>query len=116
MPCLELLTNASLTPDQKKAAVVALSKIVATATSKPEGYVQVIIQDNVAIIMSKSTDNSAFLDLRSIGSISGRQNKATSAALTKYLTDNLGIPFGRIYINFQNAQGENWGYNGDTFG
>jgi phenylpyruvate tautomerase PptA (4-oxalocrotonate tautomerase family) len=110
------LTNVTLTPDQKTAAVAALSKIVATATSKPEGYVQIIIEDNVAIIFSRTTDNSAFLDLRSIGSISGRQNKATSAALTKYLTENLGIPNDRIYINFKNAQGENWGYSGGTFG
>jgi phenylpyruvate tautomerase PptA (4-oxalocrotonate tautomerase family) len=116
MPCLQVLVNISLTPAQKQDATAALSKLVAQLTGKPEGYVQVLITDGVAILFAGSPGNSAFLDFRSIGAISNRQNKATSAALTKYLTDNLAIPGNRIYISFTNAAGENWGYNGGTFG
>jgi phenylpyruvate tautomerase PptA (4-oxalocrotonate tautomerase family) len=116
MPCLQISTNLTLSPDQKTAAVTALSKLVASLTGKPEGYVQVILQDGLTILFGGAPGNSVFLDFRSIGAISRAQNKTTSAALTKYFTDNLGVPSDRIYISFTNAAGENWGYSGGTFG
>jgi phenylpyruvate tautomerase PptA (4-oxalocrotonate tautomerase family) len=116
MPCLQARTNLTLTADQKNAAVLALSKIVSQQTGKPEGYVLVLLEDGVTVSFGGSTEPSVFLDLRSIGCISGPQNKKSSAALTKYFVDTFKVPSDRIYISFQNFSGENWGYNGGTFG
>jgi phenylpyruvate tautomerase len=115
MPCLQVVTNVTLTPAQKQEALAALSKLVAQATGKPENYVQVVLQDEVEILFGGAPGNSVFLDLRSIGSISRAQNKKTSASLTKYF-ERFDVPADRIYISFQNAAGENWGYSGGTFG
>jgi len=114
MPCLQITT--SFPVDNAAAVVAALSKIVATQTSKPEGYVQVILIANATISFGGEPGNSVFMDLRSIGSISRAQNKKTSAALTEYFVKNFKVPAGRVYISFANAAGENWGYDGSTFG
>jgi phenylpyruvate tautomerase PptA (4-oxalocrotonate tautomerase family) len=116
MPCLQISTNLTLSPAQKQETVTALSNLVAELTGKPESYVQVILADGRTVLFGGRPGNSVFLDLRSIGAISRSQNKTTSAALTKYFTDNLGVPSDRVYISFANAAGENWGYEGDTFG
>jgi phenylpyruvate tautomerase PptA (4-oxalocrotonate tautomerase family) len=116
MPCLQVSTNVALTPAQRQEAATALSSIVGSATGKPEGYVQVVVEDSVAIYFGGSADPAVFLDLRSIGSISRSQNKGTSAAITKFWSDKYGVSASRIYTSFQDSKGENWGYDGDTFG
>ena len=116
MPCLQVRVNITLTPEQKVATVKALSKMVAQLTGKPEAYVMVIVQDEVSMSFGGSTDPCAFMDLRSIGCIDRKSNKKYSASLCKYFVDTYNIPSGRIYISFQNAPGENWGFDGDTFG
>jgi phenylpyruvate tautomerase PptA (4-oxalocrotonate tautomerase family) len=88
MPCLHIYMNIVLTAAQKQDAVVALSKITARATSKPEDYVQVILQDGAATLFAGTAEKTAFVDLHSIGSISRQKNKGTSADVTKYLTDS----------------------------
>jgi phenylpyruvate tautomerase len=97
--------NIVLTATQKQEGLTDLSKIIARATSKPEDYVQVILQDGVAMLFAGSAEKTAFVDLHSIGSISRQKNKGTSADVTKYLSDNFGIPANRIYITFHNAEG-----------
>lgn len=116
MPCLQVRVNIKLTEQQKKEATLALSKIVASGTGKPEGYVMVIVQDDVAMSFGGTNDPCVFMDLRSIGCIDRKSNKKYSAALSKYWSDTHKIPADRCYISFQNAPGENWGYDGDTFG
>jgi phenylpyruvate tautomerase PptA (4-oxalocrotonate tautomerase family) len=81
MPCLQVVTNLTLAAAQKQEAAAALSKLVAQATGKPEGYVQVVVQDGAEILFGGAPGNSVFLDLRSTGAISGSHNKTTSAAL-----------------------------------
>jgi phenylpyruvate tautomerase len=115
MPCLQVVTNLTLTAAQKQETVAALSKLVAQATGKPESYVQVVLRDGAAVLFGGAPGNSVFLDLQSIGSISRAQNKKTSASLTKYF-EQFGVSGDRIYISFQNAAGENWGFSGGTFG
>jgi phenylpyruvate tautomerase PptA (4-oxalocrotonate tautomerase family) len=116
MPNLQVRTNLTLTAEQKQQALVALSKLVVKVTGKPESYVQIVLQDGLALSFGGTPDPTVFLDFRSIGCISGPQNKRTSAELTGYFTSTFGVPGNRVYISFANAAGENWGFNGGTFG
>jgi len=115
MPALIIRTNSSLTPEQKKEASVALSRIISECTGKPIDYIMVVIHDNVSICFAGDPEAKAvFMEFMSIGCISKAANKKTSSALTKYMGE-LGFAGDRIYISFTNKDGADWGYNGSTF-
>ncbi|MGO8930519.1 MAG: phenylpyruvate tautomerase MIF-related protein [Limisphaerales bacterium] len=115
MPLLKLQTTAGLPDDKKKALLAALSKIVAETIGKPEDYVMVTLSQT-AILMSGKPGEAAFVDLRSIGGLSNDVNRQLSQKLCRLLNESLGVPQGRIYLNFTDVAASNWGWKGDTFG
>jgi hypothetical protein len=51
-----------------------------------------------------------------VGTLLPGQVKSLSKALCQELCAGLGVPAERIYIEFTNADGALWGWNGGTFG
>jgi len=115
MPLLKLETTVALSDDKRKTLLVALSKIVAETVGKPEQYVMVTTSPAV-IVMSGKPGDAAFVDLRSIGGLSGDVNRQLSEKLCRLLNESLGVPSNRIYLNFTGVEAANWGWNGQTFG
>jgi phenylpyruvate tautomerase len=115
MPLLKLETNAPLSDDTRKTLLAALSKIVGETIGKPEQYVMVAVNP-VAALMSGKPGEAAFVDIRSIGGLGGEVNRLLAQKVCKLLNDSLGIPADRIYLNFTDVKGANWGWNGNTFG
>ena len=116
MPLLKLETTVALSDeDKRKSLLAALSKAVAGAIGKPEQYVMVSIS-HPDIAMSGKPGNAAFVDIRSIGGLSGDVNRKLSQQVCKLLTDSLGTPPERVYLNFTDMEAGNWGWNGSTFG
>jgi phenylpyruvate tautomerase PptA (4-oxalocrotonate tautomerase family) len=68
MPLLSLETTVALTEDKRQALLASLSKIVAETIGKPQQYVMVTASQ-VAIQMSGSPGDAAFVDVRSIGGL-----------------------------------------------
>src|ERR1039458_9095158 len=68
MPLLRLETTVALTEDKQQALLASLSKIVAETIGKPQQYVMVTASQ-VAIQMSGSPGDAAFVDVRSIGGL-----------------------------------------------
>ncbi|WP_457674751.1 phenylpyruvate tautomerase MIF-related protein [Thiolapillus sp.] len=115
MPLLTLTTNQSLSADQKESLPVRLSAEVARLLGKPESYVMVIVQDGQSLTMGGSTDAAAYLKLKSLG-LPENDTPALSEALCDLVTETLGIPADRIYIEFFNPPRHLWGWNRGTFG
>jgi phenylpyruvate tautomerase len=115
MPLLKLETTASLSDDQQTALLASLSKIVAETIGKPEQYVMVSLS-RAAMVMSGKTGDAAFVDIRSIGGLSGDVPRTLSKKICSVLHDNLGIAEDRVYLNFAAIKPTNWGWNGNTFG
>ena len=115
MPLLKLETTVTLAEDKKKALLASLSKIVAGTIGKPEQYVMVVINP-AAILMSGKPGDAAFVDIRSIGGLSGDVPRTLSKKICGVLHDNLGIAEDRVYLNFADIKAANWGWNGNTFG
>ena len=115
MPLLKVETTVVLTEDARQALLASLSKIVAEAIGKPEQYVMVTASQ-VAIQMSGRPGDAAFVDVRSIGGLTGEVNRNLSKRVCELLSDSLGIPPDRIYLNFTDVQASHWGWNGNTFG
>jgi phenylpyruvate tautomerase PptA (4-oxalocrotonate tautomerase family) len=115
VPLLKLETTVVLTEDKQKALLAALSKAVAGAIGKPEQYVMVTAGP-VAILMSGKAGDAAFVDIRSIGRLTGDVNRKLSWEVCELLSDALGITPDRVYLNFADVEAGNWGWNGSTFG
>ncbi len=115
MPLLKLETTAALAEGQRQQLLASLSKIVADAIGKPEQYVMVTISP-ADIQMSGKPGDAAFVDVRSIGGLSAEVNRRLSEKVCAVLAQSLRMPANRIYLNFTDVEGSNWGWNGNTFG
>ena len=115
MPLLKLETSVVLTEDKRQALLASLSNTVAETIGKPQQYVMVAASQS-AMQMSGSPDDAAFVDVRSIGGLTGDVNRKLSQKVCQLLHDSLGIPPNRIYLNFTEVQASHWGWNGNTFG
>src|SRR5438132_3731152 len=99
MPLLKLETTVALPEDKRKTLSGALSKIVAETIGKPEQYVMVVI-GHAVMLMSGKPGEAAFVDVRSIGGLSGDVNRRLSEKICQLLEQSLGVPQNRIYLNF----------------
>jgi phenylpyruvate tautomerase PptA (4-oxalocrotonate tautomerase family) len=115
MPLLKLETTVAISDEQRKTLLTSLSKAVAATIGKPEQYVMVTAEQT-PMLMSGKSGEAAFVDIRSIGGLSGEVNRKLSQQVCKMLTDSLAIPADRIYLNFTDVDAGNWGWNGSTFG
>lgn len=115
MPLLTLQTSVQLSAQQRYDLLAPLSRIVAECIGKPERYVMVTVGE-AAILMAGGEGPAAFVDLRSIGGLSGAVNRKLSERLCALLQERLGIPPDRVYLGFANVSAENWGWNGGVFG
>ncbi len=115
MPLLRLETTATLPDEQRQQLLTSLSKTVAETIGKPEQYVMVTISP-AAILMSGKPGHAAFVDVRSIGGLTNGVNRKLSHQVCKLLNDALGVPANRVYVNFNEVEAANWGWNGSTFG
>ena len=90
-----------------------ISKLVADLTGKPEDYVMTMIQSNSDMTFSGSDDPCCFIKLKSIGSLNP---SSMSKSLCELITSKTNIRKNRIYIEFSDVRGSNWGFNSSTFG
>jgi phenylpyruvate tautomerase PptA (4-oxalocrotonate tautomerase family) len=130
MPLLSIRTSA---PQPENRAVekllLELSARVARHLGKPESYVMTSLEADVPMTFAGSfagpsadptddptADPVAYLEIRSVGSISPEATKAMSADFCRLIEERLGVPASRIYIAFSPCEGYLWGWNGRTFG
>lgn len=115
MPYLRIETNADAGESEKQAMLKELSELLAAELGKPEKYVMVHWHHCPDLIFSGSCERAAFMDLKSIGLTPG-QAQSLSGKLTHYMTGHAGLKADRMYIRFENALAEYWGWDGKTFG
>ena len=95
---------------------ICLSASAKTAEilAKPETYVMTILDDQVNMSMSGSSEPTAYLELKSIN-LPEDQTTELSNSLCQHVGELLSIPTNRIYIEFSNAQRHLWGWDNRTF-
>ena len=114
MPVLKIQTNQTIAPERQQALLRAASQRVAALLGKPERYVMIALERNDALLFGGSDAPLAYLELKSIGLPTARTAEL-SAGLCALLQQELGIDSERVYIEFANATGSMWGWNGGTF-
>lgn len=111
MPYLNIKTNQAVSDEA--ALIKKASAVVSKASSKPESYVMIALDQNTPMSMGGSDTPTALLDYRALGLPSDR--KAFSDALCSLISEELSIAGDRIYIAMFDSERENWGWNHSTF-
>jgi phenylpyruvate tautomerase PptA (4-oxalocrotonate tautomerase family) len=112
MPYISLQTNAEIT--DRDTFLEDLSALGSRELGKPESYVMTAIDDGARMLFGGSADPCAFVRCKSIG-LTESQTDKLSKALCKFVSDTLGIPDDRVYIEFSGVPGSMWGWRGGTF-
>lgn len=114
MPYLMIQTNQSIDPAAGKSLLANASKLVAGELGKPESYVMVALEADVPMLFAGDDAPLAYLELKSIG-LPESKTTALSATLCQLMEESVGISKERVYIEFADAPGSMWGWNGGTF-
>ncbi|WNZ23191.1 hypothetical protein HJG54_10205 [Leptolyngbya sp. NK1-12] len=117
MPLIKVQTSATA-PDQAtvESLLKRLSASLAKHTGKPESYVMAAFEPGLAMTFAGTTDPVCYIEIKSVGTMSPAQTKAMSQDFCQQVNAALGVPTNRTYIEFADAKGYMWGWNGATFG
>jgi len=117
MPLIKVQTSAHA-PEatQVTSLLKTLSQSLASHTGKPESYVMTAFEAEVPMTFGGTPDPSCYVEVKSVGSFSPTQTQAMSQDFCTTIGDAIAVPQNRIYIEFTDAKGYLWGWNGATFG
>jgi phenylpyruvate tautomerase PptA (4-oxalocrotonate tautomerase family) len=117
MPLLNLFTSAKQ-PDEVALAQMlkSFSSLLARELGKPERYVMVGLGPRMDISFSGSREPACYAELKNVGQLSAEKVEHLSQVLCEAVGKALGVDHDRIYIEFTNADGALWGFDGGTFG
>lgn len=96
--------------------LTSLSANLAKHIGKPESYVMTAFEADVPMTFGGTFDPVCYVEIKSVGSMSSDQTKSMSQAFCSQISEKLNVPVDRIYIEFADAKGYMWGWNGRTFG
>ncbi|MBF2026327.1 MAG: hypothetical protein IGS48_06110 [Oscillatoriales cyanobacterium C42_A2020_001] len=117
MPFIKVQTSVSAV---QKAEVETLLKTLSASLAKhigkPESYVMTAFEPNVSMTFGGTTDPVCYVEVKSVGTMSAAQTKAMSQDFCQTVSAAIAVPPNRIYIEFADAKGYMWGWNGSTFG
>jgi len=115
MPLLKITT--SVPPASEHGKLLAdLSQLCADRLGKPESYVMTAIEHPSLMTFGGSTNPACYVELKNVGRFTSELTQRLSAELCERLSAGLGVARNRIYIEFADAEGYLWGYDGETFG
>jgi phenylpyruvate tautomerase len=117
MPLIKVQTSIE-SPDksQVEALLKDLSASLASHLSKPESYVMTAFEAGTPMTFGGTTDPVCYIEVKSVGTMGVSRTKAMSQDFCTKVESTLGVPKNRIYIEFADAAGSMWGWNGSTFG
>ncbi len=116
MPLIKVQTSVSA-PEKSavEGLLKSLSAKLAKHLGKPESYVMTAFDPGVAMTFAGTTEPVCYVEIKSIGSMSAAQTKAMSQDFCQQIKEALGVDPNRVYIEFADAKGSMWGWNGSTF-
>ncbi len=116
MPLIAVKTTVSTPPKTEVESLLkTLSASLAKHLGKPESYVMTAFDSDVPMTFAGTTDPVCYIEIKSIGTMNPTQTKTMSQDFCQKINQSLGVPQNRIYIEFNDAKGSMWGWNGSTF-
>ncbi len=115
MPLLKLQTPLQPEPAAVEELLKELSAALSKQLGKSEAYVMTAFEAGIPMTFAGSGDPCCYIEIKSVGQFSANQTQAMSEFFCDKIETILGIPKQRIYIEFTDAKGYLWGWNGTTF-
>jgi phenylpyruvate tautomerase len=117
MPLIKIQTSVSApAKSEVETMLKGLSVKLAKHTGKPESYVMTAFEPEVPMTFAGNTEPACYIEIKSVGAMKTEQTQAMSQDFCEEINQALGVPKNRIYIEFADAKGYMWGWNGSTFG
>ncbi len=117
MPLIHVTTSAEAPAgDARDALLGELSRALSEHVGKPEKWVMTCLTPRAAMTFGGTTEPVCYVEVKNIGSFTPEQTERMSADFCARLSKALGVAPERIYIEYTNAVGHLWGWNGTTFG
>ncbi|MBD2209442.1 hypothetical protein H6G27_06085 [Nostoc linckia FACHB-104] len=117
MPLIKVQTSVAA-PERTEieSLLKSLSAKLAKHLGKPESYVMTAFEPDVPMTFAGTTDPVCYIEIKSIGTMKPDQTATMSQDFCQQINQILGVSKNRIYIEFADAKGAMWGWNGSTFG
>lgn len=115
MPLIQVFPSVEVPQSRVASLLGALSSTLATHLEKPERYVMTRLAPHAPMTFGGTTEPACYAELKNIGTMTPELTERLSATLTSILTEALGVPSQRIYIEFADEKAHLWGYDGGTF-
>jgi phenylpyruvate tautomerase PptA (4-oxalocrotonate tautomerase family) len=117
MPLIQVFTSAPKPPaPREKKLLGELSRALSTHFGKSEEWVMTCLVPGLAMTFAGAEAPSCFAAVKNVGKLAPERATRLSEELTARLAEGLGVPKERVYIEFSEAEGRLWGWNGETFG
>ncbi|MBF2057562.1 MAG: hypothetical protein IGQ45_10170 [Cyanobacterium sp. T60_A2020_053] len=116
MPLIKIQSSLK-TPDNENVnqLLKLLSAKLAKHLGKPESFVMTAFEADIPMTFGGSLDPTCYVEVKSVGNMNPNQTKAMSDDFCTEINQKLGIAKNRIYIEFADAKGSMWDWNGSTF-
>ncbi|MEA5532966.1 phenylpyruvate tautomerase MIF-related protein [Crocosphaera sp. XPORK-15E] len=116
MPLIQVKSSISQPESSTvKDLLKTLSVKLAKHLGKPESYVMTAFESDIFMTFAGTFDPVCYVEIKSIGNMKPEQTKAMSQDFCQIIEDKLGVAKNRIYLEFADAKGSMWGWNGGTF-
>jgi hypothetical protein len=117
MPLLHLFSSAPPPAEPVLSHVLkSFSTLLARELAKPERYVMVGLTPRSTMMFAGNTQPACYAELKNVGQLTGEKVERLSEILCDAIAKALAVPRDRIYVEFTNADGALWGFDGGTFG
>jgi phenylpyruvate tautomerase PptA (4-oxalocrotonate tautomerase family) len=117
MPLIKVQTSVAAPEETAiKTLLTTLSTKLAKHLGKPESYVMTAFEPGVKMSFAGTFDPVCYIEVKSVGKITADKTKSMSEDFCQEVAAKLGVPANRTYIEFADAPGAMWGWNGSTFG
>jgi phenylpyruvate tautomerase PptA (4-oxalocrotonate tautomerase family) len=117
MPLCSIYTSAEpSSAESGRALLTELSERLAGHLGKPESYVMTCLISRPTMTFAGTFEPACYVEIKNVGTMSPELTRKISADFCDRLSEALGVPRNRIYIEFSDAKPHLWGYDGTTFG
>ena len=111
MPYFKIETNKKL--DVTTDFLNKISEFTSTLLGKPEKKIMISICSEAKMMLDKSTEPLAYIQLKSIG-LPPEKCGQYSKSICEFIESEIGIRPDRLYIDFSNIEGSMFGFDKKT--
>jgi phenylpyruvate tautomerase PptA (4-oxalocrotonate tautomerase family) len=117
MPYIDFKLSAKLVDKKEETLKFETAQLMKKIAGKDEPWLYIRFNTHQTLYFrGDPLKNGALVEIKLVGSLSSAQKRELSAAMGKLLENELGVHPDELYLIITEVKGENWGWNGQTFG